>query len=75
MRRIQVNYTCTAVPSERIPFVAKGGIIKVHCDTNGIPTKIYWYRRYIDSKIDGCITLLDDSKAKTKPKKKVLIDE
>lgn len=47
-----------------------GETIKILCDDEGIPVDRYWFRRYIDSKIDNCIRCVDkDNKSKKELKK------
>ena len=43
-----------------------GKIIDLECDESNIPVDLYWFRRYKDSAIDQCISLVN---AKLKDKK------
>jgi len=66
LRRIQVNYHCTAVPRAGIPEIKKGATTRIECNEKGVPLEQYWRRRCKDAEIDNCITFIDDLKKETK---------
>lgn len=45
----------------------KGDEFYINCDNDGVPLEKYWRARLIDSKEDGCITVIKekDSESKT----------
>lgn len=49
-----------------------GEIIEIECDNEGLPLDQFWYRRYLDSRIDNCISAVEES---NKPKKERLTNE
>ena len=48
--------------------VAKGKIITVSVDQNGIPFDKNWRKRLRDSKIDGCVEIVKKSTSKKETK-------
>lgn len=49
--------------------VAKGNIVTVSVDRNGIPFDKNWRRRLKDSKIDGCVEIVTKAVKKATEKK------
>jgi hypothetical protein len=47
--------------------VKKDGFVSVEVDEKGTPFDLFWVKRIRDSKIDNCVTIIQDEK----PKKKV----
>lgn len=69
-RQVRINFDCSAVAFAGIPRLKKGSVYTLECNEKGVPVNRYWYRRYLDSKIDNCITFLDIEKPKVKTKSK-----
>lgn len=47
----------------------KGQIINVPVDVNGVPLSLFWRRRLKDSKIDGCIKIIEQPKKEKSQRK------
>lgn len=54
-----------------IKNISIGDIITLKCDSEGVPTHKFWFRRFKDSEIDNCISphLEEIPKQKFTPKK------
>jgi hypothetical protein len=56
-----------------VPFknYKAGDVVTVDCDEDGMPLQQSWYRRYLDSPVDNCISpVAQDVAAKTKKEDK-----
>ena len=38
-----------------------GDVVEIECDDDGLPIPRYWYRRFLDSPIDNCISVIEES--------------
>jgi hypothetical protein len=52
--RLKLNAPLRGLPA--------GTIKTIQADKNGIPLDPYWRRRLIDSKIDGCVEIVKETK-------------